>query len=248
MKNNLEPISIILRLTLGVAFVMSASVHFANSDPSYANFVEIIIGGLLLIGAFTRYSAAAAIAFGIYTIVVTPLFMQNPFLSLLQSHQILAQIGGSTALYIIGAPVLSLDKFFFPFKQQKSVNEEYLGNLLAYSLATSFALTFASIFLFIDDGNYVIFEQWKNLPTKLPFLNMPLLASFVAVASILLFFNFGRRTTAFLASIIFMFVALTDNSHSQVIVILGIAMCISLCPIESRKMKIIPRRKAEEYI
>lgn len=268
MKKYIEPISIILRLTLGITFVLNGSNRIVqgtagdgynltsliqNLLPQFAEwgyylaFVQIVIGALLIFGIVTRFAAILAMGWNVLFILLSPLFLKNPFIALLQLNQVVAQIGVAIAIYLIAAPSLSLDKFFSPFKQEKPVKQEKFEHLLAFSLAISFALTFASIFLLISDDNYVVFQQWKHLVQDVPLLNMPLLASFVAVASVLLFFNYGRRMTAFVATVLFMLALLIDNRNYEVLPLFGLSLSMAIFPLKSKKLKIIPRRSPKEY-
>lgn len=269
MKKYIDPISIILRLTLGITFLLNGSNQIMqgvtvsgynlstlmqNLSPQFANwayylaFLQVVIGVMLVFGVVTRFSAILAIAWNVFFILLSPLFLKNPLIALLQLNQIVAQIGVAIAVYLVAAPSMSLDKFFFPFRPQKALNQERFESLLAFSLAISFALTFASIFLLISDDNYVIYQQWKHLVQNLPLLNMPLLASFVALAAVLLFFNYGRRTTSFAATVLFMLALLIDSRNYEVLPLFGLSLSMAIFPLKSKKLKIIPRRQPKEYI
>lgn len=269
MKTNFDSISIVLRLTLGITFLLNGSnrlLEGSNLDgynlatmlqnllPQYANwayylaFLQIFIGVLLVFGMLTRGGAILAIIWNVAFIILSPLFLKNPLIAFLQLNQVMAQIGVGVAVYLLGASSLSLDHFFFPFRAQKKVVQESFENLLAYSLVISFALTFASVFLFISQDNYVLYGQWKHTVEKVPLLNMPILASFLAVSSILMFFNYGRRTTAFGATVLFLLALLVDSRNYEVLPLFGLSLCMAIFPFQSKKLKIIPKRKPKEYI
>lgn len=269
MKKNFDSISIVLRLTLGITFLLNGSNRlladsnidsynlaslFQNLLPQYADwayyiaFFQIFIGVLLVFGILTTVGAILAVIWNVAFILLSPLFLKNPFIAILQLNQVVAQIGVGMAIYLSGAPSLSLDKFFFPFRKQKEPIQERFENLLAYSLVLSFAMTFASVFLFISQENYVLYGQWKHTVAKVPLLNMPILAAFLAVASILLFFNYGRRTTAFGATVLFLLALLVDSRNYEVLPLFGLSLCMAIFPFKSKKLKIVPKRKPKEYI
>jgi uncharacterized membrane protein YphA (DoxX/SURF4 family) len=248
MKQNFDSISVLLRLTLGVTFLLNGSAQSFAEVWLYFPLIQTIIGVLLIFGAFTKIASISSIVFNLLFIALSPLLFKNPLSAVLQLHQVIAQIGVATAIFVIGASNFSLDKFFFPFKAKKEIEQNRFENLLAYSLAMSFALTFVSVFLFISDQNYVLFEQWKHLVQKVQLVNMPILASFIAVATVMLFFNFGRRTIAFGSSILFLLALAVGNRNYEVLPLLGLSLSIALFSFDDKKLKIIPKRTPKEYI
>jgi len=267
MNKIIEPISIILRVTLGMSFMLNGISQINGASLShigdffvkfipqayeaiyYIGLTEFVLGLFLLFGIFTGLTAALAIVWNIALVIANPLFFINPLAAITQMNQIAAQIGISMVVFSIGAPALSFDRFFFPFKNKISVKKAYmLENSLAYSLGLTLALSFASIFLFISDQNYVIFDQWKQLGDAVPIINMPIIGAFLAVGAVLLFLGYGRRQVAFTALILYLLVSLSAfDKNFETLALIGATLSLSIMPSRPIKaLKMIPRRKPEE--